>query len=119
MKSDIPEAFRAVTMCSGKIKKLGEKDDSPIVSLDANAPSDKDPIAQLLPVEDEYTPPTASAISWNFDEARFPHLLLKLLEMSEIEGQNKDHAASLKIAVCNGWAYLSAVRRLFHFGVVV
>ena len=52
MKSDIPEAFRAVTMCSGKIRKLGEKDDSPIVSLDANETSDKDPIVQLPPVED-------------------------------------------------------------------
>ena len=52
MKSDIPEAFCAVTMCSGKIRKLGEKDDSPIVSLDANETSDKDPIVQLPPVEE-------------------------------------------------------------------
>ena len=113
-KNDIPEEFRAVTMGSEKLRKLGEKDESPIVSLDANAPSDKDPISQLPPVEDEYTPPTASAISWNFDEARFPLLLRKLLDMSEIEGQNKDHAAALKIAVCNGWAYLSAATS-FHY----
>ena len=34
--------------------------------------------------------------------------------MSETEGQNKDHAAALKIAVCNGWTYLSAATS-FHY----